>query len=121
MSSGVADLLVIHVPAGGRVLAASDIHLGGHGSHRPVEDLTAAIERTCSPKKDLQQPRPRRESLLGGQPRRQLAPTQKARSQNSSNFFGALQKQALFCRYPSVWSLLQARGAQGAGEERAMP
>ena len=44
MSTGVADLLVIHVPAGGRVLAASDIHLGGHGSHRPVEDLTAAIE-----------------------------------------------------------------------------
>ena len=49
MSTGVADLLVIHVPAGGRVLAASDIHLGGHGSHRPVEDLTAAIERTSGP------------------------------------------------------------------------
>ena len=49
MISGVADLLVIHVPAGGRVLAASDIHLGGHGSHRPVEDLTAAIERTSGP------------------------------------------------------------------------
>jgi lysylphosphatidylglycerol synthetase-like protein (DUF2156 family)/UDP-2,3-diacylglucosamine pyrophosphatase LpxH len=49
VSTGVADLLVIHVPAGGRVLAASDIHLGGHGSHRPVEDLTAAIERTSGP------------------------------------------------------------------------
>src|SRR5438876_788180 len=30
-------------------MAASDIHLGGHGSHRPVEDLTAAIERTSGP------------------------------------------------------------------------
>ncbi|MCW3045399.1 MAG: hypothetical protein JWL57_3557 [Actinobacteria bacterium] len=49
MSTGVADLLVIHVPAGGQVLAASDIHLGGHGSHRPVEDLTAAIERASGP------------------------------------------------------------------------
>src|SRR5438105_11984709 len=49
VSTGVADLLVIHVPAGGRVLAASDIHLGGHGSHRPVEDLTAAIERSSGP------------------------------------------------------------------------
>lgn len=49
MSTGVADLLVIHVPAGGRVLAASDMHLGGHGSHRPVEDLTAAIERASGP------------------------------------------------------------------------
>jgi lysylphosphatidylglycerol synthetase-like protein (DUF2156 family)/predicted phosphodiesterase len=49
VSTGVADLLVIHVPAGGRVLAASDMHLGGHGSHRPVEDLTAAIERASGP------------------------------------------------------------------------
>jgi len=49
VSTGVADLLVIHVPAGGRVLAASDLHLGGHGSHRPIEDLTAAIERVTGP------------------------------------------------------------------------
>src|SRR3982074_2055206 len=25
------------------------MHLGGHGSHRPVEDLTAAIERASGP------------------------------------------------------------------------
>lgn len=49
MSTGVADLLVLHVPAGGRVLAASDVHLGGHGSHRPVEDLIDAIEHTSGP------------------------------------------------------------------------
>ncbi|HMC09616.1 MAG TPA: phosphatidylglycerol lysyltransferase domain-containing protein, partial [Actinomycetota bacterium] len=49
MTTGVADLVVIHVPAGGRVLVASDLHLGGHGSHRPIEELTGAIERTTGP------------------------------------------------------------------------
>jgi lysylphosphatidylglycerol synthetase-like protein (DUF2156 family)/UDP-2,3-diacylglucosamine pyrophosphatase LpxH len=48
-ANAVADLLVIHVPAGGRVLVASDLHLGGHGSHRPIEELTAAIERFSGP------------------------------------------------------------------------
>lgn len=49
MSTGVADLLVIDVPAGGRVLVASDLHLGGHGSHQPIDELTAAIERRSGP------------------------------------------------------------------------
>ncbi|MGH2718578.1 MAG: metallophosphoesterase, partial [Actinomycetota bacterium] len=45
MGTAVADLLVIHVPAGGRVLVASDLHLGGHGSRKPLEELSGAIER----------------------------------------------------------------------------
>ncbi|HWD08743.1 MAG TPA: phosphatidylglycerol lysyltransferase domain-containing protein [Actinomycetota bacterium] len=45
MGTAIADLLVIHVPAGGRVLVASDLHLGGQGSHKPLEELTATIER----------------------------------------------------------------------------
>jgi len=49
LGTNVADLLVIHVPAGGRVLVASDLHLGGHGSHRPVDDLTSAIEHATGP------------------------------------------------------------------------
>jgi lysylphosphatidylglycerol synthetase-like protein (DUF2156 family)/predicted phosphodiesterase len=49
MSTAVADLLVLHVPAGGRVLVASDLHLGGHGSHKPIEELTGAIERASGP------------------------------------------------------------------------
>lgn len=49
MSTAVADLLVIPVPAGGRVLVASDLHLGGHGSHKPIEELTAAIEAATGP------------------------------------------------------------------------
>src|SRR5205807_1691785 len=35
-----------------------------------------------------------------------------------SNFFGALQKQAIFCRYPSVSSLLEA-GDAGQSDEGA--
>lgn len=49
MSANVADLLLIHVPAGGRVLVCSDLHLGGRGSHLPIEELTEAIERTTGP------------------------------------------------------------------------
>ena len=49
LGTNVADLLVIHVPAGGRVLVASDLHLGGHGSHRPVDDFTAAVEHAAGP------------------------------------------------------------------------
>ncbi|HLI56659.1 MAG TPA: phosphatidylglycerol lysyltransferase domain-containing protein, partial [Actinomycetota bacterium] len=45
MGTAVADLLVIHIPAGGRVLIASDLHLGGQGSRKPLEELTATIER----------------------------------------------------------------------------
>lgn len=49
MNTGVADLLVIDLPAGSRVLVASDLHLGGHGSHQPVDELTATIERCAGP------------------------------------------------------------------------
>ncbi|HEU5002084.1 MAG TPA: phosphatidylglycerol lysyltransferase domain-containing protein [Actinomycetota bacterium] len=49
MGATVVDLLELPVPAGGRVLVANDLHLGGHGSHQPVEDLTAAIERASGP------------------------------------------------------------------------
>jgi lysylphosphatidylglycerol synthetase-like protein (DUF2156 family)/UDP-2,3-diacylglucosamine pyrophosphatase LpxH len=49
MGTAVADLLVVHVPAGGRVLIASDLHLGAPGSHKPIEEFTAAVERASGP------------------------------------------------------------------------
>lgn len=49
MGATVVDLLEILVPAGGRILVANDLHLGGHGSHQPVEELTATIERASGP------------------------------------------------------------------------